>query len=350
MTLSPDPLPLLPTELLRRHHCAEPLDTRFRAVARLRQSLWRQQQGYACGHYLDANGHPRRLGSRVTPRIAQTGVNLVDPALVPLVRREIAYREIGAVIEVERLWTNLLASQTLTFSLFGPLKQDLALATAVLRPIAPDLVGEVTDVRFEHSPGRGQPQVTADHTAFDVLVRCRTPKGDSAFLAVEIKYTESPAGIAAASRPRYDELSRLAQVFRDPEAAALRHGPIEQFWREQLLVTAMLHSGRYDQGRLVVIAPALNVDCQTAIARFQAEMSSPDPQQSRFQALTLEQFLMALGTAGADNVAAKLIDRYVNFAPVHNALAETFQRMPDATTKPGKRRRVSPAPPSQAAS
>ena len=36
-----DPLPLLPAELLRRYSCAEPTDTRFRAIARLRQSLWR---------------------------------------------------------------------------------------------------------------------------------------------------------------------------------------------------------------------------------------------------------------------------------------------------------------------
>jgi hypothetical protein len=62
----PDPLPLLPAELLRRHSCAEPTDTRFRAVARLRQSLWREQHGYPCGRYVDANGRPRRLGSRVS--------------------------------------------------------------------------------------------------------------------------------------------------------------------------------------------------------------------------------------------------------------------------------------------
>jgi hypothetical protein len=38
----PTLLPLLPTGLLRRYNCAEPNDTRFRAVARLRQFLWRE--------------------------------------------------------------------------------------------------------------------------------------------------------------------------------------------------------------------------------------------------------------------------------------------------------------------
>ena len=119
---------------------------------------------------------------------AGTGINLVDLTLVPLVLHEIAYREVGAVINVERLWTNLLTSQALTFNLFGPFKQRPALATTVMRRLVPDLVGEVTDVRFEHSPGRGHPGYTADYTAFDVLIRCTTPQGRNAFVAIEMKY------------------------------------------------------------------------------------------------------------------------------------------------------------------
>jgi hypothetical protein len=202
MTALPAPLPILPSDLLRRYSCAEPNDTRFRAVARLRQSIWREQQGYTCGRYLDAKGRSRRVGSRVTDRIGRTGINLVDPTLIPLVQREIAYREVGAFIHAERLWNNLLASQTLTFSLFGPCKQHPALATAVMRRLVPDLVGEVTDLRFEHSPGRGHPAFTADNTAFDALIRCTTPRGKRAFVAIEVKYTEAPGGVASPERPR----------------------------------------------------------------------------------------------------------------------------------------------------
>ena len=320
-----DPLPLLPAELLRRYSCAEPTDTRFRAIARLRQSLWREQHGYACGRYLDANGRTRRLGSRVSHRVGRTGVNLVDLTLIPLVQHEIAYREVGAVIHVERLWTNLLASQALTFNLFGPFKQRPALATAVMRRLVPDLVGEVTDVRFEHSPGRGHPGYTADHTAFDVLIRCTTPHGRHAFVAIEMKYSEAPAGIASPERPRYDTLSRSAGVFRDADAPALRHAPIEQFWREQLLVTAMLERGHYHDGRLLVIAPALNAECQAAIARYRAELVSDDPGETRFQAVTLEDLTAAVGAAGADTIAAVVTERYLDFEPVHRALADTFR-------------------------
>jgi len=320
-----DPLPLLPPELLRRYSCAGPLDTRFRSIARLRQSLWREQHDYPCGHYRDGTGRSRRLGSMVSNRIGRTGINLVDPSLLPQVQREIAYREVGAVIYVERLWTNLLTSQALVFNLFGPCKQNLALATAVLRRLLPDLVGEITEVVFEHAPGRGQPRFTADHTAFDVLLRCTTPQGRSGFVAIEVKYSEAPAGIAAPARPRYDALSRAAGIFRDPDAPSLRYAPIEQFWRQQLLVTAMLTTGAYDAGRLLVIAPALNAECQAAITRYRSELIADDPAETRFQALTLEDLTTAIGCAGADTLAGRVSDRYLNFEPVHRALAETFQ-------------------------
>jgi hypothetical protein len=347
MTLLP-PLPLLPATLLRRHSCADPNDTRFRSVARLRQSLWREQHGYPCGRYVDGAGHSRRLGSMVSGRVGRQGINLVDPALVPLVQYEIPYRELGAVIYVDRLWNNLLTSQALVFNLFGPFKQNLALATAVMRRLAPDLVGEVTGVRFEHSPGRGQPRFTADHTAFDVLLHCTTPQGRNAFVAIEVKYSEAPAGLASTARPRYDALSREAGVFRDPDAPALRwprydalsreagvfrdpdapalrYAPIEQFWREQLLVTAMLNTGAHQDGRLLVIAPAANTDCQTAITRYRSELISDDPAETRFQVVTLDDFTTAFGSAGADALASGLTERCLDFEPVHRALAATFQ-------------------------
>lgn len=194
-----------------------------------------------------------------------------------------------------------------------------------MRRLVPDLVGEVTDVRFEHSPGRGHPGYTADHTAFDVLIRCTTPHGRHAFVAIEMKYSEAPAGIAAPERPRYDTLSRSAGVFRDADAPALRHAPIEQFWREQLLVTAMLERGHYHDGRLLVIAPALNAECQAAIARYRAELVSDDPGETRFQAVTLEDLTAAVGAAGADTIAALVTERYLDFEPVHRALADTFR-------------------------
>jgi hypothetical protein len=109
----------------------------------------------------------------------------------------------------------------------------------------------------------------------------------------------------------------------------LRHAPIEQFWREQLLVTAMLERGRYHDGHLIVIAPAANAECQAATARYRSELLSDDPADTRFQTLTLEDLTTAVGAAGADAIAAPVTERYLDFAPVHRALAETFSTPAD---------------------
>jgi hypothetical protein len=189
--------------------------------------------------------------------------------------------------------------------------------------LVPDLGGDGTDVRFQHSPGRGHPGFTADNTAFDVMIRCITPRGKRAFVAIKVKYTEAPGGVASPGRPRYDTLSQATHSFRDPNAPALRCAPVEQFWREQLLVTAILERGLYEE--LLVIAPTLNTECQAAIARYRTELISDDPAETRFQATSLETVTAALGEAGADVIAERVTDRYLDFGPVHEALAETFR-------------------------
>jgi hypothetical protein len=314
-------VPRLPPELLRRHACHEPTDTRYRAAARLAQALWRERRGLPAGRHCDAaTGRWRRLGSRLGLRPAAAGANLVDPALVPLVRRELAYCEAGAAIDERRLWGNMLASQALAFSLFSPLKLNLALATAVLGRLAPDLVSVVTDIIFETSPGRGDPRFTGDRTAFDVLIRCTTPTGRSAFLAIEVKYTEAPGGAGLEPCPRYDELSRQAGVFVDPDAPTLRGGVLGQFWRQQLLATAMLHNGLYEEGRVIVLAPLPNRQACGAVALYASHLVSLDPAEVRFQALTLELFVTALAEAGAEPLADLIADRYLDFRPADAAL------------------------------
>ena len=92
----------------------------------------------------------------------------------------------------------------------------------------------------------------------------------------------------------------------------------------------MLERGRYHDGRLIVIAPAANAECQAAIARYRSELISDDPAETRFQTVTLEDLTTAVGAAGADTIAARVTERYLDFAPVHRALAETFNTSADA--------------------
>ena len=173
----------------------------------------------------------------------------------------------------------------------------------MLGRLFPDIVGVVNDIVFEHSPLRRDPRFTGDRTAFDVLVRCTTPTGRSAFLAVEVKYTEAPGGVGLEPCPLRDELSRQAGVFRDPDAPALRGRALNQFWRQQLLAAAMLRDGLYEEGRVVVLAPLPNRQACGAVALYAAHLASPDPAEARFQALTLELFVTALAEARAGPLA-----------------------------------------------
>ena len=65
-------------------------------------------------------------------------------------------------------------------------------------------------------------------------------------------------------KPRYDELSDASGLFTDPAAVALRSNPLQQLWREHLLAQSMIGNGLYDEGYLVMIAPALNYHVQDA--------------------------------------------------------------------------------------
>lgn len=318
-------VPIVPEEILKRHHAHEASDNRFRAAARLLQSLWRDQHGYPIGRQDDARGQGRKLGSRLTPATAQTGVNFISPEIVTLVRREVAYREISAVMDTKRLYGNLLSSQALTFNLLGALKLDLGIATRVFQSLLPGLVGQVEDIWFEHSPGRGDPGFTGDHTAFDALIYCRTPSGSRGFIAIEVKYSEGISAPAHDVTEQLELLSLQEAFYRDSESARLRAGGLQQFWREHLLSVSMVRGGLYDQGVFIVVAPSQNHQCQKMITSYRQELIEGGSPAVGFEAVTTETFIDAIEQAGARAEATALRERYVDFTPVDRSLFEVIQ-------------------------
>ena len=318
--------PLIPEPVLRRHRVFEPSDTRFRACARLLQALWRERCRLSIGTHASPDGTRRKLGSRLSPAAGRSGANFLTPAVAALTRREVAYREVGAFINEERLWTNLLSSQPLTFNLFGPLRLDLALASRALRLLCPDLQrASVRAVWFEHSPGRGASRYTGDHTAFDVLLGYDTPQGRTGFVAVEVKYAEACHEPAPELKARYDQIAPASGLFVEPLAPALRRNPCQQFFRQHCLAHTMHQQRLYDEGRLMVIAPALNHLVQTAVSTYRAHLAEPRPEQVGFVGLTLEAVITAIGRAGAPDYARALYFRYLDWWAVDRALADALR-------------------------
>ncbi|GEP06140.1 PGN_0703 family putative restriction endonuclease [Methylobacterium oxalidis] len=314
--------PLVPEPLLHRHNCLIPGDTRFRAAARLRQSLWREEQCLPGGLHRPGGCSkiaPSPLGSLLQPTDAARGLNFLSPAVHAFVRRSLVLREEGAMVHYERLHRNLLSSEPLTYNLFVPLAVNLDLATAAFRQLLPTFVDRVTGIRFETSPGRHDPRYLADGTAFDAALTVITPDGEPATVFIEVKYSEGCTGPAATHRPRYDEASREAALHRDPDAPALRSVLLEQFWRLHLLAQLAVRQGFTPRAHLLVLAPQLNRRVGIATRLYAAELTDPSGSSSStvgFTALTLETFVTALAQAGGGAEAAYLHHRYLDLRPV----------------------------------
>jgi hypothetical protein len=128
-------LPLIPADVLKKHRVHEPLDPRFRSAARLLQSLWREDRGLPIGSYVNEAGKRRKLGSRISEAAGRGGGNFLTPEIAHTARREAAYREIGALIDQERLATvQVPHRQTANPRHRGPGDSGLNLGAAYKRP------------------------------------------------------------------------------------------------------------------------------------------------------------------------------------------------------------------------
>lgn len=353
MTLhNPELLPLVPERLLRKHHVHERYDTRFRAAARLLQALWRERRKLPEGHYTNAEGHRRRLGSRLATGAAKSGGNFLFPEIFSQARCDLAYREPGALVDLERMHANLLSSMPLCFNLFAPLKQDKALARRVFAKLAPGVAKQITHIQFEHSPGRGDPTFTGDGSAFDAIATARAPDGGKTFIAIETKYSESLTEPEARLRPRYDELARTSGLYTDPDEEALRRNPLQSFWRTHMLAQSMVDTGLYDRGVFMLIAPRQNRDVQRAASAY-AKLLTDDPTKVRFIVVDLEEAIDAIRASGATELGDALYERYANFEPVHRLVREacfaTPRRRRPLRTGPRLALQRQPRPPSTAA-
>lgn len=303
----------------------EPFDNRFRACARLLQALWRTEQGIAIGTHTPDDGKSRKLGSRISDSAGAAGRNFMTPEIARLAWREHAYREPGAMIDEERLWTNLLSSHPLTFNLLGPLRLDLTVATMVLRAICPDLAeAEVQSVAFEHSPGRRNPQLTGDRTAFDAIMTYVSGTGEIGFVALELKYSESAWEQQKVLRARYDELMPATGLFLVPAAVELRKPPLQQFMREHVLAQASIMRGDYSEGRFIVVAPSLNLPVQDACRRYAAQLAEPAEGRAGFGVVSLEAFIDALREHGDADYANALFRRYCDWSLVDDEFEANF--------------------------
>jgi hypothetical protein len=278
----------------------------FMRQARILQSMWREEMGYAMGKH-----RGRLLGSRLPmPWAQETLANYLTDTIRQVVRNELdPEKSVGKVFQTPRIYDNLLSSQPLCFNLFAELQQDLELATRVMQELASGRIGRVTGIAFEHSPGRGDPRYTDDKSAFDAYVAFETPRGGKGFAGVETKYSETLGGSAAPHRQRYDEVANVMGCFKPERRRDLRTQPLQQIWRDHLLAGSLRAAGDYADGCFVFLYPAGNVPCHNAQRAYRDCLLDHDT----FLAWTLEDVSATIQRHTQSAWIDRFVDRYLNF-------------------------------------
>ncbi len=306
---------------LEAAHCWEPDDrvpgrpemTAFRRAARIHHARWREAHGHPIGTQpiVPRPGANRRLvGSRMPLEYARdNGATFVVPAALQAARARTSFVEPHQSFDHHRLWADLLWSSALAFNLFGDLATDLELADRVVHAWWPDVPGNVSAVRFAHSPGRFDPAYLNSLREFAVAITLDLGGAASGVIAVGVRYHERAHREIPkpSNRWRNDEVRQRSGAFRSEAEAIFDGSDLTVMFLEHLLLLSMLQhpSAAWQWGRFVVVHPAGNVDAVDACLRYRDLLADP----STFAVTTLEDVL------GADalprSTVAALRERYL---------------------------------------
>ena len=303
------------SDLAREYHASESVDkSEFQRAARLLQSIWRTEQRYSIGELKSKKGI-KVLGSRLPmPWAQETLANYLNDTIRDVVREEVLTPENsrGKLYARPRIFNDLLSSQPLCFNLFAELKRNLSLATAVMTELAPGVVASVSDIDFEWSPGKSDPRLTGDKSAFDVYVTFESSSGGSGFIGIEVKYHENLIGKAANTTERHLEIATQMDCFKQPAIEQLIRLPLQQIWRDHLLAGIHRIANHFDEGFFVFLYPERNVHCAEAIKSYTDCLKT----DHTFSSWTLESVASAIKRHTDDEWIDLLIDRYLNFEKI----------------------------------
>ncbi|NTU44155.1 MAG: hypothetical protein HGA99_01355 [Chlorobiaceae bacterium] len=305
-------------------HAQEKIDkSDFQRSARILQSIWREEQGYSCQEYADKKGKMHFRGSRLPMPWAQDSLsNFITDGIQNVVRKEVCNRAVskGKLFGKPRIFDNLLSSQPLCFNLFAELKSDIPLATNLVKELTSGRFIKVNSIEFEYSPGRRDPKYLGDRSAFDVFFDCETSTGGRGFIGVEVKYHENLIGPAGNNNDRYDQVADTMKCFSSGTRDALKSSPLEQIWRDHLLVGAMCDkdSDKYEDGLFVILYPKDNHHVKDAVASYRNCLSN----DSSFAEWTLEDVCFCLKKYSSAGWIDLFIDRYLAFEKVTTRLKQ----------------------------
>ena len=280
---------------------------------RYHQSQWREAQGHPIGSQPIApkpDGAVRLVGSRLPLTYArETGANFLSAGALEAARARTSAKEPHQILGAQHVWADLLWSTAMAYNLFGDLAADLGLADRAVHTWWPDAPGRVSDIQFQHSPGRLDRAYTGNLIWFDTAIVLDLGDGTHGIIGLDAEYHEriqrrepKPERLT-----RYVEVTERSGIFKPEAIDAVNGTDLLVMWLEHLLVLSMLqHPSRtWAWGRFVLVHPAGNTDFAEACDRYRRLLAD----QSTFSAMTVEELLDA-GALPA-RAAAALRTRYI---------------------------------------
>ena len=312
---------VLSQEELEAAHCWEADDraprrpemTEFRRRVRYHQSQWRDAKGHPIGSQPIApkpGADVRLVGSRLPLAYArETGANFVTKGALDAARARTSAKEPHQILGAQYVWADLLWPTAMAYNLFGDLAADFGLADRAVHTWWPDAPGTVSDVRFQHSPGRLDRAYIGNLVWFDTAFLLDLGDGTRGIIGLVTKYHDrlqrrlpKPSRLA-----RYVEVTEKSGVFKRGTIDAVNGTDLLSMWLEHLLLLSMLQhaSGTWNWGRYVVVHAAGNTDYADACKRYRDLLAD----KSTFSSMTVEELLDA-GVLPA-RTATALRKRYI---------------------------------------
>ncbi|MGR6965306.1 PGN_0703 family putative restriction endonuclease [Geodermatophilus sp. URMC 61] len=255
-------------------------DDRITRRERQRQSDYREQVlGLPAGRRGD-----RVLGNYLPPEEWRSNFLSREAADYAERRAGEVQRE-GGQLETTRLFTNMLSSMPLAFSVFGHLSAHRTAAVRLLKDLrdldvaelVPVRVGsrEIDGIECEWAPDRRDH--LNDRTAFDAVVSARLADGRSLLVAVETKYVDSFSRDPRRGRTDAKYRARCAD-FGMAEGAydRLREHATRQLLRNVLLTESVRRGGStgrpvFDEAVTVVLARDDDTSARAAVEAVAAD-------------------------------------------------------------------------------
>ena len=214
------------------------------------------------------------------------------------------------MIDEDRLWCNLLSSMPLCFNLFGCFHESPKSATNAVKKWWPDTPGSVSEIRFEWSPGRMNPEYLNNKSAFDAAFILDLDNSCRGVVGVETKYhehckKEDPP--KKEKEERYKQVMHNSQIFKDEAFNLIFGTELQQILQDHLLALSMIQNAaeNWEWVKFVLVYPEMNSSYNDAASRYSDLLLDP----TTFEHKTIESLLNDSVFSSEQVVAFR--DRYI---------------------------------------